>query len=273
MSHPDVPPLDDKPDHAGVGWAPEEPPEGVGPEPTPTPSADRRRRRISTASATIALLVGLLAFALVVQVQSNTGDTQLENARQDDLVRILSDLNSRETRLRGEISTLEGTLAQLGAGAQGQEAALAEARRRADELGILAGTLAAEGEGLVIRLFPKDTSVRASTVLEAVEELRGAGAEALQIAGRNGTAVRIVASTYFADGSNGLVVDGTAVPAPYTLTVIGPSSTMKTALMIPGGVADSVARDGGTLLVDEATQVRVDALHPAEGLQYAQPVQ
>jgi len=167
MSHPDVPPLDDKPDHAGLGWAPEEPPPGVGPEPAP-PSPDRRRRRISAASATIALLVGLLAFALVVQVQSNTGDTQLENARQDDLVRILSDLNARETRLRSEIGTLEGTLAQLGAGAQGQEAALAEARRRADELGILAGTLAAEGEGLVIRLFPKDTSVRASTVLETV---------------------------------------------------------------------------------------------------------
>jgi hypothetical protein len=34
-----------------------------------------------------------------------------------------------------------------------------------------------------------------------------------------------------------------------------------------------VARDGGTLLVDEATQVRVDALHPAADLQYAQPVQ
>jgi len=269
VSHPDVPPLDDKPDHAGVGWPPSEP----SVEPAPSPPSDRRRRRISTASATIALLVGLLAFALVVQVQSNTGDTQLENARQDDLVRILSDLNSRETRLRSEISTLEGTLAQLGAGAQGQEAALAEARRRADELGILAGTLAAEGEGLVIRLFPKDNSVRASVVLEAVEELRGAGAEALQIAGRNGTTVRIVASTYFADGPNGLVVDGTPVPAPYTLTVIGPSSTMKTALMIPGGVADSVARDGGTLLVDEATQVRVDALHPAEDLQYAQPVQ
>ena len=48
----------------------------------------------------IALLVGLLAFALVVQVRSNVGDTQLENARQDDLVRILSDLNAREQRLR-----------------------------------------------------------------------------------------------------------------------------------------------------------------------------
>ena len=224
------------------------------------------------AGAVIALLVGLLAFGLVVQVRSNVGDTQLENARQDDLVRILSDLNAREQRLRGDITNLERTLAQLGAGAQGREAALAEARRRADDLGILAGTLAAEGEGLTVRLQPKGTAIRAATVLEAVEELRGAGAEAMQIAGGSGPAVRIVASSFFADGAGGLVVDDQSLPAPYTLTVIGPAATMQTALMIPGGVADSVARDGGTLHVDQASTVRVDALHPPETLEYAEPV-
>ena len=237
------------------------------------PAADSpRKRRLSTAGAVIALLVGLLAFALVVQVQSNVGDTQLENARQDDLVRILSDLNAREQRLRADTANLERTLSNLGAGAQGREAALAEARRRADALGILAGTLAAEGEGLIVTLQPKGAAIRAATVLEAVQELRGAGAEAMQIAGQSGPAVRIVASTFFADGAGGLVVDGQTLPAPYTLTVIGPASTMHTALMIPGGVADSVARDGGTLLVDEARTVRVDALHPPETLEYAEPV-
>jgi uncharacterized protein YlxW (UPF0749 family) len=243
------------------------------PETEEPPVDSRRQRRLSTAGAVIALLLGLLAFALVVQVRSNVGDTQLENARQDDLVRILSDLNARELRLRTEIGNLERTLTQLGAGAQGREAALAEARQRADDLGILAGTLAAEGEGLTIRLQPEGTAIRAATVLEAVEELRGAGAEAMQIAGGPGAAVRIVASTYVADGSGGLVVDGQTLPAPYTLTVIGPAATMQTALMIPGGVADSVARDGGTLQVDQAPIVRVEALHPPESLEYAKPVQ
>src|SRR5262245_5678044 len=173
----------------------------------------RRQRRMSTAGAVVALLVGLLAFALVVQVRSNVGDTQLENARQDDLVRILSDLNAREQRLLADTADLERTLANLGAGAQGREAALAEARRRADSLGILAGTLPAQGEGLTIRLQSSRSAVRASTVLETVEELRGAGAEAMQIGGSSGPAVRIVASTYFADGPGGLVVDGQTLPA------------------------------------------------------------
>jgi hypothetical protein len=38
-------------------------------------------------------------------------------------------------------------------------------------------------------------------------------------------------------------------------------------------VADSVAREGGTLLVDEASLVVVDALHPAEHLEHAKPVE
>ena len=233
----------------------------------------RQRKRLSAAGAMIGLLVGLLAFALVVQVQSNTGDTQLENARQDDLVRILSDLNSRELRLRSDITGLQGTLSQLGAGAQGREAALADARRRADELGILAGTLPAQGEGLSIRLVPGGQPIRASTVLETVEELRGAGAEAMQIAGASTNPVRIVASTYFVDTAGGIAVDGTSLSGAYTITVIGPGNTMRTALTIPGGVSDSVGRDGGTVVVDGPSTVKVDALHPAANLRYAKPAQ
>jgi len=238
------------------------------------PTNRRSPWRLSAAGVTIALLLGLLAFALVVQVRSNTGDTQLANARQDDLVRILSDLNSRELRLRSDVSTLEQTLGQLGAGAQGREAALAEARRRADELNILAGTIAAEGEGLAIQIWPDDRPIRAATVLEAVEELRGAGAEAMQIGGGSGNAVRVVASTYFADGPDGgLVVDGQRLTSPYVITVIGPAATMKTALTIPGGVSDAVGRDGGTVIVEEPGTVQVTALHPPEELEHARPTE
>jgi uncharacterized protein YlxW (UPF0749 family) len=226
----------------------------------------------------VALLVGLLAFALVVQVKSNVGDSQLANARQDDLVRILSDLDSREQRLREEIGGLEDTLSRLGEGAAGREAALAEARRRADELGILAGTLPASGEGLILRLIPGIEPIRAATVLEAVEELRGAGAEAMQIVGTGGPAVRIVASSWFADragagGTDSLVVSGVALAGPFTVTVIGPAATMRTALTIPGGVSDVVAGAGGTVVVDEPDEVRVDALHAPTELRYARPVE
>ncbi|MDG6103451.1 DUF881 domain-containing protein [Dactylosporangium aurantiacum] len=220
----------------------------------------------------IALLVGLLGFAISVQFKASNSDAGLAAARPEDLVRILSDLDAQQDRLRREIGDLEETRRQLDSGAQGRDAALAEARKRADELGILAGTLPAEGPGLSIEITPGTEKVKAEVILDAVEELRGAGAEAMQINGHDGGTVRVVASTYFVDGDNDrLVVAGLSLAAPYTIMVIGGPDTMRTALNIPGGVVDSVRQHGGTVLVRAADPVRVTALHTAGELQYAKP--
>lgn len=224
----------------------------------------------------ISALLALLGFAVAVQFKAGGSDAALSSARPEDLARILSDLDAQQDRLHGEISELEDTQRQLDSGAQGRDAALAEARKRADELGILAGTLPAEGPGLQIELTQGSDPIKAETVLDAVEELRGAGAEAMQIGGAGGGAVRIVASTYFADagdtsGGGRLVVDGTTLAAPYTIMAIGGPDTMRTALNIPGGVVDSVRQHGGTVSVREADPVHVTALHAAGTLQYAKP--
>jgi uncharacterized protein YlxW (UPF0749 family) len=232
----------------------------------------RRERRFTAAGAVIGLLLGLLGFALVVQLRSNTSDPELAAARPEDLVRILSDLEAREERLRTEIAGLEASQRELASGASGRQAALEEARRRADELGILAGTLPAEGSGMIVRFVPGAKAIQAEAILDAVQELRGAGAEAMQISGAGGAPVRIVASTAFIDVDGGLLVEGQRLTAPYEITVIGDPQTMRTALNIPGGVVESVATDGGSVIVEEPGTVEVDALHEQQSLKYAQPV-
>jgi uncharacterized protein YlxW (UPF0749 family) len=240
-------------------------------EPEPAVPAARSGRRVSVAGAVIGVLLGLLGFALVVQLRSNASDPQLASARPEDLVRILSDLDARKDRLSQEITSLQATKQQLEAGSEGRAAALAEATRRAEELGILAGTLAAQGPGLTVRLVPGNQALKAWMILDTVEELRGAGAEAMQIAGSSGGPVRIVAATYFTDGGAGLVVDGQALTAPYTITVIGDPQTMQPALNIAGGVADTVHQANGTVIVEQGT-VRVTATRAATTPRYAQPV-
>ncbi|TDC69318.1 hypothetical protein E1193_30630, partial [Micromonospora sp. KC606] len=97
--------------------------------------------RVSSAGVMIAVLLALLGFTLVVQLKTTSTDPTLAATRQEDLVRIYSDLDSREKRLQQDIEALEESQRQLRSGEQGRQAALEEARRRADELGILAGTL------------------------------------------------------------------------------------------------------------------------------------
>ena len=109
-------------------------------------------------------------------------------------------------------------------------------------------------------------------MLDAVQELRGAGAEAMQISGAGGQGVRIVAATYFLDASGGITVDGQLLSGPYTLRVIGDPETMRTALHIPGGVVESVGKDGGTVTDEQVNLVEVSALHDPPAMQYGRPV-
>ena len=228
--------------------------------------------RLTGAGAVIALLVGLLGFALIAQAKSNDSSSTLSSDRPDDLVRILSDLDSRKDRLTTEITGLQATKAQLSSGAESKQAALAAASQRADELGILAGTLPAQGPGVVIEFRPTKSAIDADVVLDAVEELRGAGAEAMEISGSNDQTVRIVAGTWFVDNTGGISVSGTSLTGTLSITVIGDPQTMQTALTIPGGVNDEVEQGGGTVLVQQPGTVRVTALAPANPLKYAHPV-
>ncbi|WKU06368.1 DUF881 domain-containing protein [Micromonospora sp. HUAS LYJ1] len=237
------------------------------------PAAGAAGRRVSPAGVMIATLLALLGFTLVVQLKTTSTDPTLAATRQEDLVRIFSDLDSREKRLQQDIEGLEDSQRQLRSGEQGRQAALEEATKRADELGILAGTLPARGPGLAVRFEPGGKPIRADRVLDAVQELRGAGAEAMQISGGDRASARIIASTYFLDGAGDvLVVDGRPLTGPYTITVIGDPETMRTALNIPGGVAASVRGDGGNVSVEEREVAEVSALHAPLKLEHARPV-
>ena len=245
------------------GGAPDVPAKAEEPPTKPAPW-----RRLSSAGALIWVLLALFGFTLVVQLRSNDGDQGLATARQEDLVRILSDLEARDSRLQSEISALETSQRQLTSGVAGRQAALAEAEKRADELGLLAGTLPGRGPGLVITM----DKIKASAVLNAVQELRGAGGEVMQIAGANSQTVRIVASSYFVDAEGGgIICDGAKLTGPYLLTVIGSPQTMQTALQIPGGVVASVNSGGGSVTMEQRAEVEVTAVHQATALQYAKP--
>ena len=212
----------------------------------------------------IAILAGLLGFAVVAQIRA-TDEDPLASARQTDLVRILGDLDTQAERLRQEIAELNAAQAELVSGAPEAEA-LAQAQRRTEVLSLLAGTVPAEGPGVVVRLSGSDVS--AAVVLDAVQELRDAGAEVIEIGD-----VRIVASSSFADGTNGgLVVDGTTLNSPYRLLAIGDGRTLEAALRIPGGLVDSVAAAGGSVDIQAVDRVQIDAVVQPVDPEFAEPV-
>ncbi|HET8615953.1 MAG TPA: DUF881 domain-containing protein [Actinomycetales bacterium] len=235
-------------------------------EPTGTDGAPASRRlaRFSKAQLLVALLVAALGFAIVVQLRQ-TEQQGLASLRQSDLVRILDDVGDRRDRLAAEASDLESQRRQLSDVRTGDQAALDAARSRASTLGILAGTVAAKGPGVEVYITDPQASVRAATLLDLVQELRDAGAEAIQIG-----SARVIASTSFTDVDGGIAVDNVMLRAPYTVRAVGDGQTMATALEIPGGVIASMPA-GAHATVATHDEVEVTALHALPDPQYARP--
>ena len=235
-------------------------------DPGPGPQRPGKRRGDPLAAALIGILTLLLGFAFAVQVRTTDDGQDLAGAREEDLVRILDDLTGREDRLRQQIAEQRGLLEQLGSTDSRSEAALAEARARSESLGILNGTLPAQGPGLEMTIRDPANRVTAAILLDAVQELRGAGAETMQVDG-----VRVGVSTAVTGGPGDLALDGRPVQAPYVFRVIGSGQDMATAMNIPNGVVDKVRLKDGTVDLVPADLVVVDALRPLDAPQHAEP--
>ena len=230
------------------------------------------RPRLRRVEVLVALLLAVLGFAAAVQVRTAQVEGPLATARQEDLVTILDDLSNRNDRLRSEIATLNETQQRLTTGSGQSEAALAEARRRAQLLGVLAGTVPARGPGVEMTIADPEGLLTADVLLDALEELRDAGAEAVQMEGSGRAAVRVVASTALVDGAQGgVVVDGVLLESPYRFVVIGDPGVISSALGIPGGVIANVESRDAQATVERSEQLVVDALQPIEPPRYARP--
>lgn len=214
----------------------------------------------------VAVLIAALGFGAVLQVRADEDD-QLAQARRSELVQILSDLNQRNSRLGDEVAELQAARRELQSGAQSEEAALEQTASRARQLAILAGTAPASGPGVVVTINDPAEQVQARHVMGVVQELRVAGAEAIQLEGGNGNVVRIGVDSYFLDPNGVLTVDGMPITRPYVLTVIGDPAALNASVLFLGSTKE--IRDEA--VVEEHDNLLVDALREPARPEYAQP--
>jgi uncharacterized protein YlxW (UPF0749 family) len=204
----------------------------------------------------ITVLFVILGFTLTAAIAGSKDDSILANARQSDLVSLLDDLAQREARLEAENTRLEDARETLLGG--DEYSALNEAKRRADALGVLAGSEAAAGSGIEITI---SGNLTATTLIDALQEIRDAGATAIQISDPN-LAIRLVANSWFSDSASGVTVSGTALEVPIKISVIGDPAVLKPAIEIPGGLIDTVGSGGGQVVVEENENVEITAIVP-----------
>jgi uncharacterized protein YlxW (UPF0749 family) len=224
-----------------------EPPIAEQASPPRTPERERERDRGLGLRVAVTLACAVLGFLLVAQVRATeeVGD-RLAAEREEDLARILSELSGQSDRLQAEITDLRLTLLDFESTAEREELALRTLQRRYDDLRILAGTTTVEGDGAVFTITDANRLVTQDQLVDAVQELRDAGAEAIAV-----NDVRLVASSAFTTRNDRILLDRRPLDPPYRLVAIGPGETIAKALAIPGGAIDTLQVLAGVTAVAE----------------------
>ncbi|MFI2190023.1 DUF881 domain-containing protein [Streptomyces sioyaensis] len=220
--------------------------------------------RLTRAQLIVALLLFILGLGLAIQVRSTSDSSALRGARQEDLVRILDELDNRSQRLTDEQRRLEGQKTELANSSDQAEEARKQTVEKEQQLGVLAGTVAAQGPGINLTIDDPAHSVEADKLLDTIQELRAAGAEAIQV-----NDVRVVANTSLSDVRGGVGIDGKRVTQPYRFKVIGKPEDLEPALNIPGGVVQTLEKEQAKVSVTREKKIIVDALREAKRPDYA----
>ena len=228
----------------------------------------RTRWAFGTLAVLLCLLLGV---AIVTQVrQTKTGDS-LDTARPADLLVLLDSLRQREATLNTEVSELQNTLNSLQESGNTDQAAIQSAQARLAALSILVGAVGATGPGVTVTIEDPGPGVSPEAMLDVINELRAAGAEAIEVNDAR-RSVRVGVDTWLAGVPGSLIVDNDTLSPPYTVLAIGDPPTLAAAMNIPGGAADSIKRVGARMSVQQSDRVDVATLRQPKAHQYAQPV-
>jgi uncharacterized protein YlxW (UPF0749 family) len=201
--------------------------------------------------------VALVLGVMVVQQFRITGYQSAHGIpadRAQELTVELKQLEKERADLAAEVEDLERKLAQARMGYSQAAEAL---RTEITKLRLLAGLEPVRGKGVEVVVVPRQGTgvftVRDEDLLRIVNELRGAGAEALAINGQ-----RLIATSEIRTSGAHITVNLIPVAAPYRILAIGNPEYMKNTLEMRGGVVETLREWG----IDIAVFTREDLTIP-----------
>lgn len=249
-----------------------EPTTTPGREPRETPRSGRQRLvdslvRPTRAQVIVAVLLAIVGFSAVTQMRAYEVDDTYSAYSEQALIDVLNGLAGTSQRAQAEITRLERARDELRSTTNQRQAALTQARERADTLDILAGTVPVTGPGVRITITENDGPVDIDSLLDTIQELRTAGAEAMQFNGQ----VRVVAQTGLQDGVGGVYVDDTLLSPPYVIDVIGEPSTLVGGLVFASGPKQQLEDDGATVEIMEFQTIDIESVVEPVRSEFAQP--
>lgn len=239
----------------------------------PEPEGRQRLRtallKPSRSQLVVAVLMAVLGFAFMVQVDGYHRDDTFAGLRDTQLIEVLDRLTLTSERARGELSRLEESRENLQVESRASQAALTEAEQQARVLNILAGLVPVSGPGIRVTITETAGRVSVGGLLDVVQELRTAGAEAMEF---NNT-YRLAAQSSFDNAAGGIEIEGELLEPPYVLEAIGDPHVLESALLFSTGPVETMETyDGVTVTIEQLDRVEILSVREPVRPEHAEPV-
>lgn len=209
---------------------------------------------------TISILIVTIVFVAVLLVQFKTveevNETDIENMRETELREQLSSWKSKYEETNQKLADVNSKIEEYNKKIESNEESSELLDKELLQSEILLGTTNVSGEGIVITLEDTDEStIKAYDLLELVNELRDAGAEAISING-----VRVISTTDIVDIVRKyiLIKPKQRISSPYVIKAIGNQTYLVSTLSLKDtGYIDIHKNSGQSIKVEKQRNVTI----------------
>lgn len=216
----------------------------------------------------VAVALCVFAMAVVMQIRVTSEGEDYSGLRRSELIQVLDGLTQENRRLERDLGELDRAKERLESGADSQRVAREQAQARLSNLRVVAGTVPVAGPGIVLVIDDPEGKLGPELLVDAFQEMRDAGAEAMEVNGR----IRVVGSTWAAwDDQGRLTIDGHPVSTPLTLRVIGEPHALEEGARFRGGIVSEITgpRVNGRVTIERSNSVSIVSVHEPRTFRYA----
>lgn len=219
----------------------------------------------------------LLTIGICVQVKTvnesstGVGKTKTENELRNSALK----WKEKYEQIYKEEEEKEKELEDLRTEVSNQDTDSVNLSSELEQVNTLLGYNEVSGQGIIITLKDANSSnvvgnatdyiVHDGDLLEVVNALKNAGAEAISINGQ-----RIVNTTAITCAGNITKVNGEKVGSPFEIKAIGLTEKLNGALIMPGGYLELLKDDGVQVKVEEAEKIVIPKYNGIYNFQYAE---
>lgn len=243
-------------------------------------TAADRLRAIPSWQVTLGVALLALGFLIAAQLASESPRVRYTTQERTPLLETAGQLQADQDAVKKRILELRAQIQSIEGEGEGAEDLVRQLNARLQEARIAAGLIALTGTGIVLQLEDSrdpvppggsdaDYLVGSRDIRTVVEELWGAGAEAIAVNGE-----RITSTSAIIDIGSSLLVNSAYLAPPYQVSAIGPPDLYDRLSASPGFVDFVRARGDGygiQISLAEPDSVDVPAFVGTVTLRYSRP--